>query len=94
MITWSIKAAIDSKCFDQVIVSTDDQEIADIARAHSANVPFKRPSHLAGDFAGTKEVVIHAIKWLKEQNMNCDAICCLYATAPFVQPDDLQQALT
>ena len=53
-----------------------------------------RPSHLAGDFVGTKEVVNHAIKWLKEQKVNCDAICCLYATAPFVQPDDLQKALT
>lgn len=93
MIAWSIKAALDSKCFDQIIVSTEDEEIAAIARAHQAQVPFKRPAYLANDIASTKEVVTHAIKWLKQQKMNCDAICCLYATAPFVQPNDLHQAL-
>ena len=93
MIAWSIKAAFDSKCFDRVIVSTDDEEIANIARSHQADVPFIRPNQLANDTTGTKEVVIHAIEWLRRQGINCDAICCLYATAPFVQPKDLQQAL-
>ena len=93
MIAWSIKAAYDSKCFDQVIVSTDDEEIADIARANHALVPFKRPSHLANDFTGTKEVVAHTVKWIEEQKISCEAICCLYATAPFVQFKDLQQSL-
>lgn len=93
MIAWSINAAIDSQCFDYVIVSTDDDEIADVARSHRAHVPFKRPEHLANDSTGTKEVVIHAIKWLRQQKINCDMVCCLYATAPFVQDNDLHQAL-
>ena len=76
MIAWSIKAAFDSKCFDRVIVSTDDEEISNIARSHQADVPFKRPNQLANDITGTKEVVIHAIKWLRQQGINYDAICC------------------
>lgn len=93
MIAWSIAAAHYSGCFDQVIVSTDDEEIANLARAHGASIPFIRPAHLADDHANTKDVVTHALSWMEQQDMRCDALCCLYATAPFVQAEDLQQSL-
>ena len=92
MIAWSIEAAHASKCFDQVLVSTDDDEIAEVARAHGAQIPFLRPAHLANDHASTKDVIAHALEWIEQQGMRCDALCCLYATAPFVQAEDLQRS--
>ncbi len=90
MIAWSIAAAKKACCFDRILVSTDDTQIADVAAAHGAEVPFLRPVHLADDQASTQEVVINALDWCREQHLDCDAVCCLYATAPFVQPQDLQ----
>ncbi len=90
MIAWSIKAAQDSGAFDQILVSTDDLEIAEVARFHGAEVPFHRPDHLADDQASTQDVINHALDWVSEQGKNCEALCCLYATAPFVQPEDLR----
>ena len=92
MIAWSIAAAHASNCFDQVLVSTDDQEIAEVARSHGADVPFLRPAHLADDQASTKAVIGHALEWVEQQGGACDALCCLYATAPFVQVEDLRQS--
>ena len=89
MISWSISTALAANCFDRVIVSTDDSEIADVARSEGADVPFMRPSQLADDQASTQSVVLHALDWLNENGQNCDAICCLYATAPFVLSEDL-----
>lgn len=93
MLAWSIEAALKSDCFDQVIVSTDDEEIAAVGRAHGAETPFLRPATLADDHTGTGAVVRHAIQWLVDQSKKPDQVCCIYATAPFVQPEDLQQAL-
>lgn len=93
IIAHSIAAALDSGCFDRVIVSTDDDEIAEVARAHGAEVPFKRPPELANDHAGTISVVQHALRWLDEAGSPASQACCLYATAPFVRPEDLRQAL-
>ncbi len=62
IIAWSIEAALNAGCFDRVIVSTDDEEIAAIAKAYGAEVPFMRPTTLADDYAGTAEVVRHVIK--------------------------------
>ena len=90
MIAWSIEAALASGCFARVIVSTDDNEIAAVAEAHGAEVPFRRPAELADDHTGTIPVIAHAIDWLHEQGESPEAVCCLYATAPFVQPEDLQ----
>jgi pseudaminic acid cytidylyltransferase len=90
MIAWPIEAAIGSGCFDQVVVSTDDEEIAKIAQQHGAVVPFVRPSDLSGDYTGTTAVVIHAIEWFQQQGITLDMVCCLYATAPLVQIEDLQ----
>lgn len=90
MIAWSIEAAFASQCFDRVIVSTDDDEIAAVAREWGAETPFKRPAALSDDYTGTIPVIAHAIEWLREHDRAPQAVCCLYATAPFVQPNDLQ----
>ena len=93
MIAWSIGAAHASGCFDRVIVSTDDEEIAEIARRWGAEVPFMRPAALADDFAGTIPVVRHATQWASTENPHVDAVCCIYATAPFVRPMDIRLGL-
>ena len=92
MIAWSIEAAHQSNCFDRVIVSTDDEEIARIASDRGAEVPFLRPARLSDDQASTQAVILHALEWIQQQGQDCDALCCLYATAPFVQPDDMHQS--
>jgi len=91
MIAWSIEAAFAAGCFDAVIVSTDDDEIAAIARQYGADVPFMRPASLAGDHTGTVAVIAHAAKAWEDLVTQPDLVCCLYATAPFVRPDDLRR---
>lgn len=94
MLAWSIQAAIDSGCFDEVWVSTDDEEIAAVAQAYGAKVPFLRPAHLSDDFATTADVMSHAVEEFGKLNHALpDYICCLYATAPFVTKADLVQGL-
>lgn len=93
MIAWSIEAAQASSCFDQIIVSTDDEEIADVAREWGADVPFMRPDELADDLAGTTPVVAHAVQWHQAQGHELAAVCCLYATAPFTEPDGIKEGL-
>ena len=93
MIAWSIEIAIASGLFDQIIVSTDDQEIAEVARNYGAEVPFLRPADLSNDYAGTTEVIAHATQWLIDQGLVVSAVCCIYATAPFVQVKDLIRGL-
>ena len=91
MIAWSIEAALQSGCFDQVIVSTDDEEIADVARRYGATVPFVRPAELSDDHTGTIPVIRHAIEWVNAQEQSVEQACCLYATAPFVSPEDIRR---
>ncbi len=93
MIAWSIQAAQQSQCFDRIIVSTDDQEIAQVAQAHGAEIPFVRPAELSDDLTGTIPVIAHAIGWQNENGTAPKEVCCIYATAPFVQPADLQRGL-
>jgi pseudaminic acid cytidylyltransferase len=93
MITWSIAAAIESGCFDRIIVSTDDKEIATTARAAGAETPFIRPAAISDDQTGTLAVIAHASKWLNENANSVDLACCLYATAPFILADDLRRGL-
>lgn len=90
MIAWSILAAQQSECFDRIIVSTDDDEIAEIARSAGAETPFARPAELSDDYAGTIPVIAHAIEWLGTEGIDCQFVCCIYATAPFLNADDLQ----
>jgi N-acylneuraminate cytidylyltransferase len=85
IIYYSIEAALKSGCFDKVIVSTDDNEISEIAKKYGANVPFVRPSELSSDYAGTIPVIKHAIEWMEDKYESIEDVCCLYATAPFVQ---------
>jgi pseudaminic acid cytidylyltransferase len=94
MIAWSIEAAMQSGCFQQVVVSTDDDEIADIARAWGAGVPFKRPANLADDHTATLPVIAHAIEWYQHHGDIPTHICCVYATAPFVQSEDIRTGLS
>jgi pseudaminic acid cytidylyltransferase len=93
MIAWSIEAALQSGCFEQVIVSTDDKEIADVARQYGADVPFMRPAELSDDHTGTIPVIAHAIEQLSRQGAAPQQVCCIYATAPFITPQDLQRGL-
>jgi len=93
MVAWSIDAAKASHLFDHIIVSTDDEEIAEIARAYGAQTPFTRSADLSNDMVGTMPVVAHATQWALDQGFSVAAVCCLYATAPFVQSDDLMRGL-
>lgn len=91
MIAWSIEAAKTSGLFDRIIVSTDDAEIAEVAKQWGGEVPFMRPDELSNDHAGTTEVIAHATQWALDQGLNVEAVCCIYATAPFIQTDDLKR---
>jgi N-acylneuraminate cytidylyltransferase len=90
IISYSITAALQSGIFDRVIVSTDDPEIAEVSRQYGAETPFVRPAELANDFAGTITVVGHSIKAL---NVKFSQVCCIYATAPFIEAEDLCRGL-
>jgi len=92
MIAYSIEAAKKSGCFDRIIVSTDDDEIASIAKAYGAEVPFLRPADVSDDYATTIDVIQHAILELELNEQ--DNICCIYATAPFIEVDKLLNGLT
>ena len=91
MIAWSIEAALRAGCFQQIIVSTDDAEIAEIARQSGATVPFIRPAELSDDHTGTIPVMRHAIEWFRSQCAQLRQVCCLYATAPFISAADIQR---
>lgn len=93
MIAWSIEAAKASGLFDLIIISTDDAEIIEVAQQWGAEAPFIRPAELADDHTGTTEVIAHATQWALNQKWPVNAVCCIYATAPFVQIEDLQQSL-
>lgn len=86
IIAYSIEAAIATGLFGRVIVSTDSVEIAGVAREYGAEVPFLRPAGLADDFTPTAEVILHALHWLVDGGVGVPHACCIYATAPFVQP--------
>lgn len=91
MIAWSIEAAHCSGLFERVIVSTDDVEIAEAARQWGAEIPFMRPAALSDDHAGTTPVIAHATQWALNLGLAVDAVCCIYATAPFIRIDDLKR---
>lgn len=93
MIAWPIEAAKASRLFDHIIVSTDDVEIAEVAKQWGAEVPFMRPAELSNDYAGTTEVIAHATQCVLDQGFDVDAVCCIYATAPFVQEEDIRRGL-
>ncbi len=90
MIAYSIEAAKKSELFDEIIVSTDDEEIAEVALKYGALVPFMRPKELSDDHTATIPVIAHAICEMSARNH--EAICCIYATAPFIQANYLKEA--
>ena len=89
IISYSIKAVQETNLFDRIIVSTDSVEIAKVAKSCGAEVPFIRPAELADDFTGTIPVLLHTLNWLSERGFATDYFCCIYATAPFVQPEHI-----
>jgi N-acylneuraminate cytidylyltransferase len=93
MIAWAIDAARESAVFDQIIISTDDPEIAETGRRLGADVPFMRPADLSDDHAGTIAVIAHATNWAKDEGHLLDAVCCVYPTAPMIDPNDLAHGL-
>lgn len=93
MLAWPIQAAKEAGIFDAILVSTDDDEVAAVAEAYGAEVPFRRPAELANDHAPTLPVVAHAIEWLKSQRGPVRFACCIYPTAPFLKPQFLREGL-
>ena len=93
IIAWSIETAKSSGLFEHIIISTDDEEIAEVARNYGATVPFMRPEALSNDFTGTTEVIAHATQWALDQGFDVNAVCCIYGTAPFIQTTDIKQGL-
>lgn len=92
IIAYSIEAAIKSGLFDEVMVSTDSEEIAEIARQYGASVPFMRSEATSNDFAGTGDVLNEVINEYKKLGKEFDIMCCIYPTAPFVTAEKLQHA--
>lgn len=90
MISYSISAALESKVFDRVIVSTDDDQIRRVAIESGAEVPFVRPPEISDDFTPLAGVLAHALKWLESNGASYQAVCCVLATAPFISVSDLQ----
>lgn len=94
IICYSIRAALDSGAFDEVMVSTDDEEIARIARQSGASVPFMRSAQAADDYASTDDVILEVLKAYERQGVSYDRFCCIYPTAPFVTAAKLKEAMT
>ena len=92
LITYSIEIALKSNLFDSVLVSTDDEEIASIAREYGAITPFVRPDKLSDDFADAEDVTKHALEYLKSIGKEYDYVCTIYATAPLIQETYLLEA--
>ncbi len=93
IIVYSIEAALESGLFDEVMVSTEDEEIAGIAKAAGARVPFMRSGENAGDYASTDDVLLEVLEAYREQGREFDSFCCLYPTAPFVTAEKLRRAM-
>jgi pseudaminic acid cytidylyltransferase len=91
MISYSIQAAQEAGIFHRIIVSTDSEQIAALASELGAEVPFRRPPELADDHTPTAPVILHALDWLAQHGTPAKHVCCIYATAPFVQPQYLLQ---
>lgn len=92
IIAHSIKAAQESDLFDRIIVTTDDDEIADVAQSFGAEIPFLRPKELSDDHTPTIPVIAHAIEFFQSRGEKIDAACCIYATAPFIRASDIGEA--
>ncbi len=92
IIAYSIQAALESELFDEVMVSTDDMEIADVAHRYGASVPFMRSERASNDFATTADVLVEVIEEYNALDKGFEYACCIYPTAPFVTPQKLRDA--
>ena len=93
MIAWAITAAKESGLFSHIVVSTDDEETAALARRWGAATPFVRPAQLADDHTPTVPVIAHAVQSCRSQGWEADSVCCIYPCSPFLQAGDLVAAL-
>lgn len=93
ILEYSIEAALQTGIFDEVMVSTDDEEIAQIAGKAGAKVPFMRSERTANDFATTADVIEEVLNSYEQMGMEFDTVCCIYPTAPFVTPDAIKEAM-
>ena len=92
LIVHSIESALSSGIFDESIVSTDDEEIAKVAKAYKASVPFMRPKELCDDYSSSNVAITHAIKEFDKMGREFQSVCCLYATAPLIDGKLLKEA--
>lgn len=92
IINYSIQAALQAGVFEEVMVSTDDEEIAEVARQNGALVPFMRSAENSNDYAGTAEVLMEVIQEYRMKGRFFDTACCIYPTAPFVTAEKLKAA--
>lgn len=93
IICYSIEAALKAEIFDEVMVSTDSEEIAEIAKRAGAKVPFFRSKKAADDFASTADVIMEVLEHYRDIGKEFDSICCIYPTAPFVTEEKLRKAM-
>ena len=94
MISYAIQVAVDSELFDRIVVTTDDEEISEIAKRFGAEVPFMRPQHLADDLTATLPVVVDTIEKCHDLGWKFDMVCCVYPCVPLIQKQDLCNSLT
>ncbi|MEI6470532.1 MAG: pseudaminic acid cytidylyltransferase [Betaproteobacteria bacterium] len=92
MIAYAIRAALETDIFSNVVVSTDDEEISEVARSYGASVPFMRPKELANDHTVTVPVIGHAVSWFNNEGYTLEAACCIYPCVPFIKSTDLTDA--
>lgn len=92
IMAYSIEAALKSELFDEVMVSTDDKEFAEVAKKNGASVPFLRSEATANDYATTVDVLLEVVEMYKQRGKEFDTVCCLYSTAPFVTSERLREA--
>ncbi len=93
ILAYSIEAALQSGVFDEVMVSTEDEEIAEISKKYGANVPFYRSERTSNDFASTVDVIEEVVDEYEKRGKTFDMIVCIYPTAPFVTAERLKEAV-
>ena len=93
IMAYSVEAAVESKVFDTVMISTEDEEIAQIGQKYGAEVPFYRSEETASDYATTTDVLMEVLEEYEKRGQHFDIACCIYPTAPFVTAKRLREAV-
>ncbi len=92
ILAYSVEAAVQSGIFDEVMISTEDEEIAEIAQQYGAKFPFRRSDKMAGDHAMTIDVMMEIVDEYKKRGVSPENVCCIYPTAPFITAEKLKRA--